>query len=70
MNKLKSKTIIINTLNHSKKERLLILILKTKTLIFAIKKVHIIIININIYNIACKLNKVLVFAIFMKNLKY
>lgn len=70
MNKLKYKIVVINILNNSKKEKLLILVLKTKIFIFITKKVDVIIINADIYYITCKLKNTQIFAIFIKNLEY
>lgn len=67
MGKLKPKTIIINTLNHSKKERLLIL---TPETILATKEVNVTMIDMDTYYIACKLKRAQVFAISMKDLEY
>lgn len=70
MDKSKPKIVVISTLNYSGKNKLQILILEIKVLIFATKKVDIAIIDIDSYCTTCKLKEAQVFDISIKDLEY
>lgn len=70
IDKLKSKTIFISTLNHFGKKRLPILISKAKISILITKEVNVVMIDADAYYATCKLKKALVFAVFIRDLEY
>lgn len=69
MNKTNSKNIVISTLVKCGKINFLISIFKIKVFTPATRYSNIDIINVNGYCLACKLKRVQIFTIFMKNLE-
>lgn len=70
MHKSDSKIIVISSSDDFEKESLPILMLETKVLILAIQKVHVLLIDGNIYSETYELKRTQVFAVSVSNLEY